>query len=175
MCNLPTGNVLQFIAKRYAGGSGSQALANLRPGQSLTMEAPFGTCTLGRRPGRKIFVAGGTGISPILAMVRQAAEERIDFEAPLQVIYGARAPEDLAAGDELAEAVARIPGAAYLPVVEVAPEGWRHGTGFVTSAISACDARPRQRGILCRRAARDGRRRQGAADASRGSDHSGSL
>ena len=137
MCNLPAGNVLQFIAKRYPGGRGSEALASLRPGHRLALEAPFGTCTLARRPGRKVFVAGGTGVSPILAMVRQAAEARMDFEAPVKVIYGARTPADLAAGEELAEAAARVPGADYLPVVEVAPEGWRHGAGFVTSAIAA--------------------------------------
>ena len=137
MCNLPEGRLLQFIAKRYQGGGGSNALARMQPGQSLKIEAPFGACTLSRRPGRKVFVAGGTGISPILSMVCQAAEEGFDFEAPAHVIYGARSPAELAGGDLLEQAVRRIPNAQYLPIVEVAPVGWRHATGFVTDAVVA--------------------------------------
>ena len=135
MCNLPEGRILQLIAKRYEDGVGKQSLARMQPGQRLTIEAPFGACTLSRKPGRKVFVAGGTGISPILSMVCQAADERFDFEAPAHVIYGAPSPAELAAGDLLEQAVRRIPHAQYLPVVEVAPVGWRHATGFVTDAI----------------------------------------
>ena len=137
MCNLPGGNVLQLIAKRYGSGVGSNALARLRPGERITVEAPFGVCTLQRKPGRKVFVAGGTGISPILAMVRQAAEERLNFQAPVHVIYGARSPADLAAADLLQDAAGRVPHARYLPVVEEAPAGWPHAKGFVTDALAA--------------------------------------
>lgn len=143
MCNLPGGDILQFIAKRYENGAGSNALARMRPGQSLTIEAPFGICTLRRKPGRKVFVAGGTGISPILSMVRQAAQEQLNFQAPALVIYGARSPADLAAGDMLERAVQQIPDARYLPVVEDAPEGWPHATGFATDAIAAAVEEPR--------------------------------
>lgn len=137
MCNLPDGNKLQFIAKRYQGGVGSNALADLAPGSRITIEAPFGVCILRQKPGRKVFVAGGTGISPILSMIRQAAEEAVDFDAPVDVIYGARSPADLAAGDELAAAAARIRHARYTPVVEMPSEGWVHQQGYVTNAITA--------------------------------------
>lgn len=143
MCNLPRDNVLQFIAKRYANGAGSNALAALRPGESITIEAPFGVCTLQRKPGRKVFVAGGTGIAPILAMVREAAEQRLNFEAAVHVIYGARTPADLAAAEMLEDATIRVPGAQYLPVVEDTPSGWPHAKGFVTDAIAATIADPR--------------------------------
>ncbi len=143
MCNLPGGNILQLIAKRYEGGIGSNALAGMQPGQRITIEAPFGVCTLKRKPGRKVFVAGGTGISPILSMVSQAAEEGIDFEAPVHVIYGAQTPADLAAGDILEHAAKRIANAQYLPVVKDAPEDWPYATGLVTDAIAATISEPR--------------------------------
>ncbi|MFC2253504.1 2Fe-2S iron-sulfur cluster-binding protein [Labrys portucalensis] len=144
MCNLPDGETLQFIAKRYRGGVGSNALADLAPGSRITIEAPFGVCTLRRKPGRKVFVAGGTGVSPILSMISQAAQEAIDFDAPVDVIYGARTPADLAAGDELGAAIARIPHARYTPVVEAPPEGWVHQQGYVTDAITALVEAPTQ-------------------------------
>lgn len=137
MCNLPCGDTLQFIAKRYDGGAGSNALADLAVGTCITIEAPFGVCTLRKKVGRKVFVAGGTGISPILSMIRQAAEEAVDFNAPVDVIYGARSAVDLAAGNELAAAAARVRHARYTPVVEMPPEGWGYQKGFVTNAITA--------------------------------------
>lgn len=140
MCNLPDGRTLQFISKRYAGGAGSMALSVLAPGDTLELESPFGTCTLNPRPGRKLFVAGGTGISPILSLIRQAGRDGIDFGAPVDVIYCARSPADLAAGDELAEAVAALPGAVYRPHVEVETPDF--ATGRATDAISAIDHDP---------------------------------
>ncbi|UFZ08155.1 2Fe-2S iron-sulfur cluster binding domain-containing protein [Bradyrhizobium ontarionense] len=142
MCNLPGSNVLQFIAKRYDDGKGSNVLAGLSPGARITIELPFGTCTLRRKPGRKVFVAGGTGVAPILAMMREAAEAQLDFGSPVDVIYGARTPADLAADDMLEAAIARVPQARYLAVVENAPSGWPHAAGFVTDAIRTTIADP---------------------------------
>ncbi|XUM23129.1 2Fe-2S iron-sulfur cluster-binding protein [Bradyrhizobium oligotrophicum S58] len=135
MCNLPGSNVLQFIAKRYDGGKGSNMLAALAPGARITIEAPFGACTLRRQSGCKVFVAGGTGIAPILAMLRETADARLDFGSPVDIIYGARTPADLAADDMLETAIARIPQGRYLPVVEHAPSDWPHAAGFVTDVI----------------------------------------
>lgn len=142
MCNLPDGTHLQIISKRYAGGAGSTALAAMTSGAQVVIEAPFGACTLKPRPGRKIFVAGGTGISPILALARQAAQEGVDFGAPVDVIYCARRAADLAAGDELAAAVGQIPGARYHPVLEEDPEGRAALTGRAPEAIAAMDFDP---------------------------------
>lgn len=142
MCNLPDGRNLQVISKRYAGGAGSNALAAMQPGDALVLESPFGTCTLNVRAGRKIFVAGGTGISPILALVLQAARLGAGFGAPVDVIYTARTPTDLAAGNELADAAARIPGARYRPFVEVDAGGDGLSLGRATDAILATDFAP---------------------------------
>ncbi len=142
MCSLPGDHTLQFISKRYSGGSGSAALAAMAPGDVLTLEAPFGTCTLNPRPGRKVFVAGGTGVSPILALIRQAVRDDIDFAAPIDVIYCARRPEDLAAGAELAATVAQVPGACYRPHVEEYSGETTLSSGRPTDAIAATSFDP---------------------------------
>jgi toluene monooxygenase electron transfer component len=142
MCNLPDGEILQVISKRYPGGAGSNALAELRPGDRLTLEAPFGTCTLKARPGRKIFIAGGTGISPILSLVRQAARDRADFAAPVDIVYCARRAVDLAAGDELEEAAARIPGAIYIPCVEEETSMPGHAIGRALDVLASLSYDP---------------------------------
>ena len=142
MCNLPDGETLQIISKRYEGGAGSNALAALEPGAKVTIESPFGSCTLRRKPGRTVFVAGGTGISPILALVREAAREGLDFAAPVDVIYGAQSPADLAAGEELEQATGAISGATYRPVVEAPDAGWAGATGRAPDVIAALDFDP---------------------------------
>lgn len=142
MCNLPGGKTLQVISKRYPGGAGSNALAAMKPGDALTLEAPFGTCTLNPRAGRKIFIAGGTGISPILALILQVARDGAGFGAPLDVIYCARQPADLAASAELASAVAQIPGARYRPYVEDNEGTQSLAIGRATDAIMATDFTP---------------------------------
>lgn len=142
MCNLPDGATLQVISKRYSGGVGSSALADLRVGARLIVEAPFGACTLKRRPGRKIFIAGGTGISPILSLVRHAADAGVDFEAPVDVLYCARRAIDLAAGDELAAATARVPQARYQSVVEEGDAGPATILGRATDAIAGLEFDP---------------------------------
>ncbi len=142
MCNLPGDRSLQFISKRYRGGAGSAALAAMTPGATLALEAPFGTCTLNPRPGRKVLVAGGTGISPILALVRQMVRDGSDFAAPVDVIYCARRPEDLAAGDELGALVARVPGASYRPHAEEGIDGPALSSGRATDAIAATSYDP---------------------------------
>lgn len=142
MCNLPDGETLQIISKRYEGGAGSNALAALEPGAKVTIESPFGVCTLKNKPGRTVFVAGGTGISPILALVRQAARDGVNFAAPVDVIYGARGPVDLAAGDELELAIRAIAGATYRPVVEVPEAGWSEATGRAPDVISTLEFDP---------------------------------
>lgn len=142
MCNLPDGKTLQVISKRYPGGAGSNALAAMKPGDALVLEAPFGTCTLNARAGRKIFIAGGTGISPILALILQAARDGADYGAPVDVIYCARQPADLVAGAELASAVAQIPGGRYRPYVEDDAGAQGLAIGRATDAILATDFAP---------------------------------
>ncbi len=142
MCNLPDGETLQVISKRYPGGVGSNALADLRPGDRLVLEAPFGTCTLKPRPGRKIFIAGGTGISPILSLVRQAARDEVDFAAPVDIVYCARRAVDLAAGDELEEAAARVPGAIYIPCVEEETSMPGHAIGRALDVLASLSYDP---------------------------------
>lgn len=142
MSNLPDGRVLQVISKRYSHGPGSNALARLERGHVLTLESPFGTCTLKARPGRKIFVAGGTGISPILSLVSQAARDKVDFAAAVDVIYCVRSPDDLAAGDELAAATARVPGAVYRAFVDDNGGDPAFAVGRATEAVAATDWNP---------------------------------
>jgi cytochrome-b5 reductase len=71
----PTGladdRVLEFTIKAYADHPGvTQALHKLAPGARLLMSEPFGTI---RYQGAGVFIAGGAGITPFLAILRERA------------------------------------------------------------------------------------------------------
>ena len=61
--------VLEFTIKAYSDHDGfTKQLHMLEPGDALTLHAPFGTI---QYKGKGVFLAGGTGITPFLAILRQ--------------------------------------------------------------------------------------------------------
>ena len=86
---------LEFLVKVDAMGTIGPHLAAVPPGSRIDFEGPTGAFTLGPAPAPAyLFVAGGTGISPLRAMLRHLIAA--DAGAPLSVLYSARVPEELA-------------------------------------------------------------------------------
>jgi ferredoxin-NADP reductase len=93
-------HLLSVTVKKFPGGLISTWLhKNLGIGDTLCVDGPFGkfTCVDDARP--HLFISGGSGITPVMAMARwlcdTAAEADIDF------IHFARSPDDLVFADEL--------------------------------------------------------------------------
>lgn len=136
MENLSGSQTVSFIAKRYEGGVGSNALFALVPGSSIAMELPYGGMWIQPPPTAVVLVAGGTGISPILAMVRRLAA---DGDArPVRVYYGAKSPAELVAWDELHDLVASLPDGRLSGAVVEADEAWNGATGVITESLVHC-------------------------------------
>jgi ferredoxin-NADP reductase len=92
---------LEFLLKVDASGDPGFHLAGLRVGMKVDLEGPFGSFTLPDSTDANgfLFVAGGTGIAPLRAMVRHliaCGETR-----PISVLYSARTPDEFAYGFEL--------------------------------------------------------------------------
>lgn len=139
MANLPGDTALEFIAKRYPGGTGSTQLFELAVGAQIPLEAPYGDMWLRPLDRPAVLIAGGTGISAILALVRELAESGAPTNAPgagVTVVYGAAHPGDLVCWDELAALVARLPGAELVGTLLHPPPGWSGLEGVVTDALT---------------------------------------
>jgi toluene monooxygenase electron transfer component len=136
LANLPGTDRIELIAKHYEGKPGSTRLFGLVSGDRVPLELPYGDMWL--RPGERpvLLVAGGTGISAILALVRLLAEGAPEHAGRrVRVLYGAASRDDLVCWDELVELVAGLPDATLHGAL-VAPEAdWEHTHGFVTHAI----------------------------------------
>jgi len=89
--------VLEFTIKRYDDHSGmTQALHQAPTGSSLLMTAPFGTINY-QGPG--VFIAGGAGITPFLAILREQARDK--DVALNSLIFANKTPADIICEKEL--------------------------------------------------------------------------
>ncbi len=95
--SLTDNGVIEFTIKAYPDHEGvTQQLHLLKPGAQLLMSKPFGTI---RYQGRGMFIAGGAGITPFLAILRElAAKDQLDGHS---LIFANKTAADIICEKEL--------------------------------------------------------------------------
>ena len=85
---------IELTITRHEGGKVSEYLyENARPGMVVDLSDPAGDFVLpDRRPDRLVLIAGGSGITPVMSMIRTLARERHPGE--VAVVYYVRGIED---------------------------------------------------------------------------------
>ncbi|HEY2319691.1 MAG TPA: 2Fe-2S iron-sulfur cluster binding domain-containing protein [Solirubrobacteraceae bacterium] len=139
MANLPGGDRLEFMIKIYPDGKFSSLLANeaLKPGDEVEVTGPYGVFTLREKSERPLlFIGGGAGMAPILALLRAMADD--GNERPAFYYYGARGPADLFHLDELAELERRLPNFRFVPALSHCgdDEDWSGERGLITDVVT---------------------------------------
>jgi len=83
--------VLEFVIKQYPDHQGvTQMLHKLEPGVAVKISAPFGTIQY-KGPG--VFIAGGAGITPFIAILRNLAKKNeLDNQT---LIFSNKTPGDI--------------------------------------------------------------------------------
>jgi propane monooxygenase reductase component len=128
--------LLEFVIKIYPDGQFSRFLAEeLAEGDRLDLSGPFGVFTLREGDADLVFIGGGAGLAPILALLRTMAERGIDRTATF--FYGARTRADLCFEAELRELEQKLPNFRYLPALSepAADDGWDGETGLITDVV----------------------------------------
>lgn len=88
--------VLEFTIKNYPEHEGvTRELHKLSPGAELLITEPFGTIQY-RGPG--VFIAGGAGITPFLAILREQARKSLEQHS---LIFTNKTPDDIICEKEL--------------------------------------------------------------------------
>ncbi len=98
MCNLPSdGGAWRFQIKRVPGGAGTAKLFDgLNEGDEVGIDGPFGMAWLREDAPRDIVcIAGGSGLSPMISIVRAAAASESLAGRQIHFFYGGRAPRDI--------------------------------------------------------------------------------
>ena len=101
LCNDPAERDRYVIAvKREAPGRGGSAslIRDVAAGSEVPVSAPANNFALAKSPAGYLFVAGGIGITPIMAMIRDLAANGGRF----RLYYCTRSPAATAFRDELA-------------------------------------------------------------------------
>jgi propane monooxygenase reductase component len=126
MANLPGDGRIELIIKRYPGGRFSSMLdGDIGPGDSLQFTGPYGAFHLRQNSRPILMVAGGSGMAPILSLLRRLSQE--GSPRPVRFFYGARTDEDLFYLDLVTELGATLPDFEFTPVV-----------GFVHEVAGGC-------------------------------------
>jgi NAD(P)H-flavin reductase len=107
MANAPSANEHVLHVRDIEGGGMSGYLGQrAKPQDAFTVRGPFGVFYLRSTRKPKLFVAGGTGLAPILSML-SSIEPR--SSPPLALIAGFADAEDAYALDALRELAGRLP------------------------------------------------------------------
>ncbi len=82
-----------------------------------------------------VFIGGGAGMAPILALLRSMAERGINRKATYY--YGARGRRDLCFEAELRALEDKLPGFRYIPALSepADDDGWDGETGLITEVV----------------------------------------
>jgi CDP-4-dehydro-6-deoxyglucose reductase len=130
---------LELHVRRVAGGEFTDRLFHYDMQSALlTIEGPLGKFVyrphLGIAP-RMLLIGGGTGIAPLLSILKHVIDNRI--ERDMQLFWGVRGEQDLYAQATLEALSRRASSFSYTPVLSEAGASWRGLTGWVHEAAFA--------------------------------------
>jgi propane monooxygenase reductase subunit len=127
---------LEFVIKIYPDGLFSHFLdTELKVGDRLDIQGPFGVFTLRDSEADLVFVGGGAGMAPILSLLRTMAERGVRRKATYY--YGARRRRDLCFTEELRALEDVLPGFRFVPALSEPTEedAWDGEVGLVTDVV----------------------------------------
>ncbi len=124
---------LEFLIKLHADGRWGDDFDVPRRGGTLEVRGPAGRFVLPdhAEDARFLFIAGGTGIAPLRAMMRQAV--LTGRTAPMRLLYSARTPADFSYARELRGMARRGEIELTFTVTRETPARWRGGRGRITA------------------------------------------
>jgi propane monooxygenase reductase component len=143
MANTPNREGLfEFVIRIYPGGLFSGHLADgIKVGDRLSVEGPFGAFRLRESsPADLLFLGGGAGLAPLLALLRSMAERGLDRK--VSFYYGARTRRDLCFEEEIAKLADLVPGLTFVPALSepTGDDGWDGETGLITDVVERREA-----------------------------------
>ncbi len=118
-------------------GKFTNYLNQLQPGDKITMVGPFGTFSIDEaRHNKVVYIATGTGISPLLSMLRTMfIENKCNRYEKIVFIYGTRYKSMLVCKEEFREMEKICDNFEFVPVLSREKE-WEGKKGHVQDVLS---------------------------------------
>jgi propane monooxygenase reductase subunit len=136
MAGLPGSDALEFLIRAYPDGAFASLLeSGLAPGTPLGFTGPYGSFRLTSTGRDILMVAGGSGMAPVLALLRELAGQQSTRK--IRFFYGARTDDDLFHRELIQQLGAQLADFEYTEVLsEPNGSGWPGATGFVHEAAA---------------------------------------
>jgi ferredoxin-NADP reductase len=150
IANIPQqDNLIELAAGYFENGPGTDLLYNLKPGDVIHINGPFGRLILKDEcPGRYILMATSTGITPYRAMLTELSK-RLEENPALQVIIiqGVQRREEILYLKDFLAFAQKHPQASFQPYLsrqslDELQENEYHG--YVQHAFSSLNLNPQQ-------------------------------
>lgn len=127
--------MIEFQVKRVNGGKGSNYMCDLRPSDRVTGSGPYGKMQLRDRNKDLVFIAGGSGMAPIKALLEELLPG--SFEKKAWFFYGARTKKDLYLTEQWADLEKRNPHFRFIPALSQPEETdeWDGETGYIADVV----------------------------------------
>lgn len=133
IASAPGAPYLEFCIK-LVGGEMTKKLESLVKGAVIGVEGGFGHFAYDNQP-KAAFVGGGTGIAPLMGMLRHIAEKKLN--GTFVLFYSARTRDSMIYHEELERLQKTNPGikAVITLTREEKPEGWKGECGRLDHAM----------------------------------------
>ncbi|OAA74125.1 nitrate reductase [Cordyceps fumosorosea ARSEF 2679] len=124
-----------LLIKSYPQGNISKMMASLMVGQTIRVRGPKGAFVYTPNMVRHFgMIAGGTGITPMLQIIRAITRGRAAGDATeVDLIFANVTPQDILLKEDLDALAAEDKGIRVHYVLDNPPEGWTGGVGYVTA------------------------------------------
>jgi len=132
LSSAPSAKYLEFTIE-LVNGQFTGRLEKAKVGDILGVEGPFGHMVY-EDEAKTVFIAGGTGISPIISMLRYIAEKKI--KGSFLFFYSVKTRERILHHDELRRLQKANPGIkVVITLTREAPVGWAGECGRLNDAM----------------------------------------
>ena len=123
------------VARTRDGFVSDYLLDQVKPGDRFTANGPAGVFRYQPvfHSKKSLFLAGGSGITPLLSMTREILDAGLDRDVVM--LYGCRNPEAALYHEELTAYSAAFPNFRYHLVVSDPVENWDGERGFLDEAL----------------------------------------
>jgi len=128
---------VDFMIKSYPQGNISAHMDLLKEGDTMKFRGPKGAMVYTPNMCRHIgMIAGGTGITPMLQIVRAIQRGRASGDkTKVDLIFANVNPDDILLKEDIDAIAQQDPNFNVYYVLNNPPEGWTGGVGFVTPDI----------------------------------------
>ncbi|MBU0461399.1 MAG: FAD-dependent oxidoreductase [Nanoarchaeota archaeon] len=123
-------NSIELCIALKEGGRGSAVLDKVKQGDKLAIMGPLGKFHLEESPGNDVvFIAGGTGISPLRSMLKHLLN--IDYPGHVTLFYSFRTEADCLYEEEFRQLAKEHPKFTLVPTCTRADASWKGETQYV--------------------------------------------